>query len=460
MPKFVKNVVIESVDRIHRPGIGHVYKGKITIGDLAEALISGDIKYAPKYQRGKKNSDGSDFDSKTLLQITDPDLEIQEARAAAMAAKYLVGDDEEVDREFYNPDIIWNARKEEGRPQLQWDKKSRDLTIHSTITIPDSAHRHYSCYLLYLWHQDPDSIPDEVVIAEDGDAIDGGQLREAIKGFDPFDEENSSVFTTIFNVPSTREGRLFDEYNVEGKKPSGVAAIDMYSDKTASRRFVDGLMKECPIFDRYEIEMRANTIAAASRKITTVATLDVAIKPFQKRLLELEKNKPVYADLIAFFSNFYSEWATHYSEFQPTASGKARQALRNSSFAMSNIMFFPMFRLAFELWEKYTKAGTDWRNDPQSKEWRDALARLAGTVKADIDGTTVDVPVMARDVYDSDGSLLQYGNPAWRGLILIQQFDQQGQPRGWSLSSTRQTRDAAYHYLAKIAQVDTGKSKK
>ena len=327
--------------------------------------------------------------------------------------------------------------------------------MHSTITIPDSAHRHYACYLLYKWHEDPDSIPDEVVIAEDGDAIDGGQLREAIKQFDPFEEEHSSVFVTIFNVPADHEGRLFDEYNVEGKKPSTAAAIDMFSDKTASRRFVDALMKACPIFDRYEIEMRANTIAAASRKITTVATLDVASKQFQKRLLELEKNKSLYADLVDFFSHFYSEWATHYTEFQPTASGRARQQLRTVSFAMSNIMLFPMFRMAFALWEKYTRDGTDWRSD---KLWRDGLARLAGNVEAKIDGKTIQVPVMARDYTDDQGDLI-HGNPAWRGLILIQQFDQNGNPRGWSLSSTRQTRDAAYHYLTRVAGLNSGKEK-
>jgi hypothetical protein len=338
---------------------------------------------------------------------------------------------------------------------VEYDPKKRTLTVHTTITIPDSAHRHFSGYLVNAWHEDPDSIPDEVVVAEDGEAIDGGQLREALKEFDPFDDEHSSVFVTIFNVPAEWEGRLFDEYNIEGKKPSTATAIDMFSDKTASRRFVEALMKACPIFDRYEIEMRANTIAAASRKITTVATLDVAIKPFQKQLLGLEKNKTQYADLVEFFSHFYGEWATHYTEFQPTASGRARQQLRTVSFAMSNIMFFPMFKLAFELWQKYTKDGIDWRSD---KAWRDGLARMAGTVPAEINGQKVQVPVMARDHTDEQGSFVE-GNPAWRGLILVQQFDQNGQAKGWSLSSTRQTRDAAYHYLAKVARLDLGKTK-
>lgn len=446
MPKFVTNVLIEGVDRIWRPGIGYVYKGRISIGDLAEALLNGQIKYAPKYQRGQKPSDDNDFTEKTLLDISDPTLAIERKRAEAMAAKYLVPLSDGADRELYNPDIIWNARKEPNRPEPDYTPSKRTLTVHSTITIPDSAHRHYMNYLLYKWHLDPDSVPEEVVIAEDGQMLEGDDLRKALEAFDPFNEDKSSVFVTIFNVPPDHEGRLFDEYNVEGKKPSTGAAIDMFSEKTASRRFVDALMKKCPIFERTEIEMRGSTIAAASRKITTSSTLDVAIKPFQKRLLVLEENKTVYADLIDFFSHFYSEWAVHFPAFQPTASGKARSELRKTSFAMSNIMFFPMFRLAFELWEKYREAGIDWRSE---NEWRDALSRLAGDVATTTaDGQHLTVPLMARE---SDESI---GNPDWHGLILIQQFDRAGQPKGWSLSSTRQTRDAAYHYLVKHAQVN------
>jgi hypothetical protein len=459
MPKFTKNVTIDSVDRIWRPRIGYVYKGRISIGDLAVALMEGDIKYAPKYQRGQKQGDDNDFDANTLLDITNDKLDIQHRRAEAMAAKYVMGL-LHAEREFYNPDIIWNARKEEeDHQQVEYSTSKRTLTVHSTITIPDSAHRHYCYYLLYRWHKDPDTIPDQVTVAEDGSAVDGDDIREQLQKFDPSDEDKSSAFVTIFNVPANWEGRLFDEYNVEGKKPGSGAAIDMYSDKTATRRFVDALMKKCPIFERSEVEMRAGTIGTASRKITTVSTLDAAIKPFQKRLLELEKKNP-YDDLIDFFSHFYAEWAVHYPEFQPTASGKARQELRAKSFAMANIMFFPMFRLAFELWRKYAKEGTDWKS---ATEWRDALARLAGEVPVlDANGKTVitggkpeTVPVMARDYTDEDGNLVE-GNANWHGKILVQQFDQTGGPRGWSLSSTRQTRDAAYHYLVKVAGLYLG----
>lgn len=437
MAKFTKNVVIEDIHRVKRPGIGDVFVGRITVGDLADALAAGDVKYAPKYQRGMKLSEDNVYDPDSLVDIHSDKLLIETKRAEAMAAKYLIALSGEGTRMLFNPDVIWNARKDPNRPAADYDEKKRQLTLHSTITVPDSAHRHYAYYLLRQWKADSDAVPDEVVIAEDGEAIDKDSLVRWLQAFDPYDDEESAILVQVFNVPRDLEGKLFDEYNVEGKKPSTSASIDMFSDKTASRRFVAELQKKCEIFGPSEVETRANTIAAASRKITTVSTLDVAIKPFNAKLRGLEKHKETYADLIAFFCAFYTEWAVHFPEFLPTASGKARQDLRKTSFAMSNIMFFPMFRLAFELWEGFNKAAKDWREDAS---WREGVARLAGEIT--IDGKFTG-PFMARDSEDP----YQQGNPGWYGKILVQKFDAQGKPQGWSLSSTRQTRDTAYHYL-------------
>lgn len=445
MAKFTKNVVIGDVHRIKRPGVGYVYVGRISIGDLADALADGDVKYAPKYQRGLKASDDNVYDSDTLVDIHSPTLLIETKRAEAMAAKYLIALSETGNRIFFNPDIIWNARNDPARP-AEFDPKKRELTIHSSITIPDSAHRHYAYYLLRQWSVDPDSVPAQVIIAEDGESVDQGELVEWLEKFAPYNEEESSVLVQVFNVASELEGKLFDEYNVEGKKPSTSASIDMFSDKTASRRFVAALQKRCSIFGPSEIETRANTIAAASRKITTVSTLDVAIKPFSKRLLGLEKKPAEYDDLIAFFCAFYEEWATHYPEFLPTAAGKVRQDLRKTSFAMSNIMFFPMFRLAFEIWASFHARQLDWR---EATDWREGLARLAGKITVERADGPVEVDFMARDSDDP----YTLGNPGWQGKILVQKFDGKGQPQGWSLSSTRQTRDTAYHYLVGTAKL-------
>jgi hypothetical protein len=117
---------------------------------------------------------------------------------------------------------------------------------------------------------------------------------------------------------------------------------------------------------------------------------------------------------------------------------------------MTNIMFFPMMRMAFELWTKYTKDGVNWRSED---EWKDALAKLAVPVTTkDANGDPVTVDVMARDYTDENGNLVP-GNPDWRGKILVEKF-KDGKPTGWSLSSTRQTRDAAYHYLVATAEVE------
>ncbi len=437
MAMFTKNVVIGDVHRVKRPGIGAVFVGKITIGDLAQALTDGDIKYAPKYQRGLKPSEDNVYHPDSLIDIHSDKLLIESKRAEAMAAKYLMALSGEGDRMLFNPDVIWNARREPNRPAADYDETNRRLTLHSTITVPDSAHRHFAYYLLKQWKTDSEAVPDEVVIAEDGETVDKDSLVRWLEKFNPDDADESAILVQVFNVPREMEGKLFDEYNVEGKKPSTSASIDMFSDKTASRRFVAELQKKCEIFGPSEVETRANTIAAASRKITTVSTLDVAIKPFNVKLRGLEKQKEAYADLIAFFCAFYTVWAEHFPAFLPTASGKARQDLRKTSFAMSNIMFFPMFRLAFEIWEGFNKAGKDWR---ESADWRDGLARLAGDVT--IDGQ-FSGPFMARDSEDP----YQQGNPGWHGKILVQKFDGHGKPQGWSLSSTRQTRDTAYHYI-------------
>lgn len=457
MSKFKKNIEISNVDRIHRPGIGYVYKGIISLGDLAHGLADGNLKYAPKYQRGAVN----DFDDATLVHVTDESILIDVTRASQMAAKYLMGFDRSHKNpddavEFFNPDVIWNARKS-SHPAHEVEYQDRKLIVHTTITIPDSAHRHYVAYLLLLWHEDSASIPEQVEISSDGRTVDAKTLKRLMTGWDPFDEENSSVFVTIFNVTAEYEGRLFDEYNVEGKKPTAGAAIDMNPTSTASRRFTKALTEKCAIFDRLEIEIRKSTIPKKSRKITTLATLESAIKPYQRELLKIQAEKKLYEDLLDFFTAFYTEWASLYTELQPDASTESRIKLRDSTFVLSNIMFFPMFRLAFELWQKYTKAGTTWKS---SKEWRDGLAKLAGgeVDAVDAHGNTIKVHVMARDHNDEDGSYIP-GNPDWRGKILVQKFDKDGAAAGWGLSSTRQTRDAAYYYLLFKTGLDLGKTK-
>jgi hypothetical protein len=446
------SIDIGGVLRTKRPGIGMVYRGEITIGQLAKALGDNTILYAPKYQRGFKNTEEDPSEYEGLFRIDDERLRIDEKRAATIAAKYLMAMVGEGDIVLYNPDVIWNIRDDEdGRvPTPEYDAAGKVLKVFSKITIPDSGHRHYAYWLLSRWKARPEKIPVRVQVEQDGASVEREELQAWIEQFDPWDEVESKVLVEIFNVPAEQEGHLFDEYNEEGKKPNKATAIDQHQKKTPTRRFIYRLMEKSKVLGPDEIQTRSNTISPASRKLTTNSTLDAAAKPFARKLVVLEKNEKEngsgeYQDLVDFFAAFFDEWGRHYPELQPGASAADRHDFRERSFALSNIMFFPLFKLAFELWAKYRKDGTDWRVE---KEWKDGLARLAGDVEREVPDPITNEPVrmkmklMARD-HDQFGR----GNPDWQGTILVQRFDSAGNPKGWNLSSTRQTRDAAFNYL-------------
>jgi hypothetical protein len=279
-------------------------------------------------------------------------------------------------------------------------------------------------------------VPKEVDV--DGVPVSAEDIRLWLDAVDLADPDTNAVYCDIFVLDKVKEGWLYDEFNSDAKPPSIAVGIDLNWQKTPARRFIWKLMESCKIFSREEIQTRSTTIAAKSKKLTTNATLVTAAQPFRRKLAQLEKEgSKAHDDLVEFVCSFYEEWAKHYPEFLPGATYDARWALRDRSFALSNIMFFPMFRMAFELWEGYRAQGKDWRTE---QGWKDALAKIAGkTTEKDEDGNDLVVNVMDRD------------NPAWHGKVLIRKFDQDGNPKGWSLSSTRQTRDAAYHYLMAVA---------
>jgi DNA-sulfur modification-associated len=452
------HVELEDIFRVKRPGIGYVYRGKITIGDLFDGLEDGLIKYSPKYQRGYRPSLNLEADPHDLVELRDDKLAIERWRAEAMAAKYL-GAVNGAGKVLYNPDVVWNARKDGHRPDPKWDRDTGHLDIFTILTIPDSGHRHYAYWLLGTWKMHPEEIPDVVELDRNGETVGAEVLREWIKKFDPYDAEESSVLVEVFNLRPEEEGRLFDEYNDEGRAASSAKAIDLFIEKTPSRRFVGALMERCRIFARTEVETATNTIGSKSRKLTTNATLESAVRNYAKLLLQLEKEKregqsTAYDDLVSFICEFYEEWARYYPEFLPSASAEARHALRRRSFALQNITFYPMIRMAVELWEKYRKAGLDWESQD---EWRKGLARLAAKIPVEVDdpnqpGTkkTVETEVMARDSDDPP----TIGNPRWRELVLVPNFDRDGKINRWTLSSTRTTREAAYDYLARVAELD------
>jgi hypothetical protein len=248
------------------------------------------------------------------------------------------------------------------------------------------------------------------------------------------------VFCEVYTLKPEAEGWLCDEFNADSKPPARAVAIDLNQQKTPTRRFVYALMDRCSIFGRDQVERRANTIGSKSRKLTTNSTLESAVRPIRHELVELEKDEGSYRDLLDFTCAFFEEWGRHYPAFQPNATGDERHSLRDRSFALSNVLMHPMFRLVYDLWSGYHDRKAEWKGD---EGWKQVIARLAGEVDAtDEDGEIKRVEAMSQK------------NPEWIGRVLIKKFDQDGNLKGYSVSSTRQTREAADSYLRKIAQLN------
>ena len=433
---------LDSVTRLNRRGIGPIYRAQLSLGNLYELISRGAVRYAPKYQRGYKDWDQKEeADLYKLRDIHDRELQLNEDRAMEMAVKYLLG-------ELYTSYITWNARKEERYPDPKFEENNGTgtLVIETTITVPDTGHRHLAYYLLGYWKDNPSEVPSQVMVNRK--PVDRETILEKL---DDLDLENEYVYVDVYTLDPVKEGYLYDEFNADAKPPHRAVAIDLNPQKTPARRFVYGLIDGCKIFSRKEVETRGNTIGSKSRKLTTNSTLEGAVRPFEKRLAEFE-GTPAYDDLLDFTCAYYEEWAKIYKEFLPNAGKDARHDLRKKSFALSNIMFHPMFRLIFGLWDEYHDNGKDWHGD---KKWKDVVAKIGGevtTTDPDDPKKKITVKVMARDFEDSDGNKSK-GNPEWRGKILIKKLNQDDSV-SWSLSSTRQTRDSAYNYLRQVAELN------
>ena len=166
------------------------------------------------------------------------------------------------------------------------------------------------------------------------------------------------------------EGRLYDEFNADSKPPARAVAIDLNQQKTPTRRFAYALMDRCSIFSRDEVETRANTIGSKSRKLTTNSTLEGAVRPIRSKLVA-QKDKGSYQDLLDFTCAFFEEWGRHFPAFQPNTTAEERHRLREQSFALSNVMMFPLFQLVYDLWSGYHESKKEWKGD---KAWKDTVA--------------------------------------------------------------------------------------
>jgi hypothetical protein len=418
-------VMLEGVTQINRRGIGSVYRGIIPIGQLYHLLRRNLVQYSPRYQRGFKSVeddlDESLYDELYPLHFHGGkiNLQLDYHKAEEMAVKYL-------QNKLFSSHVTWNARLEENAPEPKYDEENETLTIQSFITIPDSGHRHLAYYRLGLWHEKSSEIPEKVIV--DGAPVYEDEIRKLIMEFNPEDEY---IYVEVYVLSPVREGDLYVEFNKDRSAPATAVSLDLNPDKTPSVRFVYTLIGKSSIFARTEIETRRNSIGSGSRKLTTNATLEAAVRPMSKRLLDYEKNEPLYNDLLDFTSAFFEEWARYYKAWRPNASADERQQLRKESLALSNLILHPLFRIVFRLWEEHKEAKTDWSRSPR---WKEVVAKLAGTIDipdTQNPGTTIKVPVMSRD------------NTEWEGKVIIDQI----------VANNRQAREAAYRYLCDVAGI-------
>jgi hypothetical protein len=433
MPLLTSNTTLSGVKRVKRPeSIGFIYRAELSVEELFELIRYNRIQYSPLTQRGfAERKDRTDAEFDQLLSLNDDDVQIDNSRAQQMAVKFLMG-------RLFSANIVWNARRDDD-VEPDYDSDSQTLSIKTTITVPDTAHRHRFYYLLGLWKKDPERVPSKVTIYE-GQDVTQEEIHELLDEFEP---EHAFVFCDVYNISAEQEGQLYDEFNSESKPPSSATAIDQFQKKTPARRFMVQLMENTAIFAREEIETRYNTIASKSRKLTTNATMVAAIKGMTRTARELtllEQDEARYKDLVAFFDAFFQEWAQYFPEFEPGTESGPRQDLRKTSFALSNVMMHPLFKLVYDVWHGFDESNEDWR---QQTSWKDAVAKLGGTYSV-IDpesGEEIVVRVMDRD------------NPAWRERILVPKYDKTGALVDWIVSSTRETRLAAYAYLHQVADM-------
>jgi hypothetical protein len=423
MGTVVSSTVIKDVDFLERGGeIGRVYRGRVSVHTLGLLLRRSVVRYSPMYQRGFRKIEEDPRAYDVMLPINDPRLQIDHKRSQEIAIKLLAG-------QLGNPEVVWNARVEieEGAGLPVYDPKSRELSIESSVTMPDSAHRSLGYYYADEWKRHSDTIPLSVNVNDR--PVSRAEIQELLEKFDPTKAE---VFVMVYSLPAEKEGWLYDQLNFDQKPPQRAVGIALNPSKTPSRRFVEALMHNSAIFDATEIETRSNNIGRDSRKLTTNSTLVGAVDDLKKLLIQLEDENPetgAYDDLVRFVAAFFTEYGKHFTALNPGASADARNTLRKESFAISNVMFHALIKLAVEFWQAYRRKKASWE---KASEWRDAIAKMAGK------DTASGEPILSRD------------NPNWIGKILIEFYGPTG-VAGHKISNTRDTRRAAYDYLVAVA---------
>jgi hypothetical protein len=413
------------------PGLGYVYEARVSHLQLFRMMERHDVLYSPRYQRGFTQRLGDEPDEKgwfnSLLEVKDERLNISQPRCEEMAVRWLRQD-------MTNRSIIWNARITPAfpDPKFRSDEKKRYLDVYSALTVPDSGHRHRALYTLVEWKLDPRSVPDQVIV--DRQAVERAELLRLLGQYEP---EHCWVNVTIYAVKPDQEGKIFYQANNLSKPAGPSVGYDLNRDQTPETRFITALMGKADIFAETEIERRFTRIGEKSRKATTLSTLVEAAKVMNRTLQQYERSdRAKYDELVAFVDTFFQEFAQHYPAWLSNASTADRQAARQHSYAMTNVMVHALFRLAYTLFENMDSASVDWRKDVA---WKASVAKMAAKITITDKGKKLVVDPFSKD------------NPAWRGKILVQGFDRKSRRQTWGISNTRQTRQAAYTYVLSLA---------
>ncbi|NOU99491.1 DNA sulfur modification protein DndB [Paenibacillus planticolens] len=393
------------------------YKGTIQLKTLYHAMKRPYVMYCPATQRGEYDPENPDYvisaDYNHFHSITYPYLALDESKVNEMTVQYLRN-------QLYWSDLIWNARVDEDLPtSLEYDENLRTLRIYSTITMPDSAHRHRAYYRIFEWCKEPEKIPSKVELTQIGVTITRSEIESLLQTFDP----NKAESVTVHHLNPEKEGELFRQLNNTTKKANPAQVIRVNPDMNAVTRTINRLYSQCEVFNRLEIEETRTTIHSKSRKLVPNSTLQEAIKQYAKLLADLETHEPgAYQDLLDCITDFFKRLSQFYPEMKPGADRETRWHSRKmESFIIENVMFHALFKIVFETWKAFNNRSQSWKNDP-------LFIRIVNGLSKNI-----------RLPDHSFVNIMSRRNPNWVGRIV----NHQGR-----ISNNRPSQAAAFDYLS------------
>lgn len=421
-------VPCESLQEMDDPG--DWFDIKIGVDELCYSLENSRILYSENYSRGLKKAKGANQspnkNSKEMfLPITDSRVQITQKKAMEMAV-------EKLRNTFYIFNLVWNARPDPRVPPPQFNKKEGTLSIYGSLTIPDSAHRHYSLFLINKWKNDPHSIPNKGVKVK-GVTVSKKEIIDLVHAFNL----EHKVKVHLLTLDAEEEGKLFYQWNQGNTKANASRAANVNRDADPRTRFVFSLLQKSNVLTEHEIELNSTSLGGNSSKLVPVSTLISACDKHMEELANYEKEIGIYKNLIQFFVAFLDELSVQYPALKPNASVESRKMLREQNFILSNVMFHPLFKIAFEFFGKYHENRKKWQTDDAWKKFLSHVAQAENELE-----TGEVVKAMSRK------------NPFWEGTIGKSVVKSDG-TLSWHFNNKWSAKDEAYRYLCEIGGMAT-----